>query len=155
MYSTGTKQKFKEWLGRYLLAELLGTLIAVSFAYGSFVHTHSYVLAAGAGFLGEGIGFYGYFITSELIVNGRAYKNLPLLRQLRAIIAKSSTNLIVEFAPGELIDNIFIRPFLIYYVPQHIKPYVLGFILGKLSADALFYVFAISGYEIKKRMRGE
>ncbi len=153
MDNAKTKRKFKEWLARYFLAELLGTVLAVCFAYSIFRHTHSYALAAGAGFLGEGIGFYGYFITRELAVNGKVYKTLPLLQRLMAIISKSGTNLIIEFAPGEILDNLFIRPFLMYSLPQHVKPYLPGFVIGKLSADALFYVFAIAGYEIKKRRR--
>jgi hypothetical protein len=153
MNSEKTKNKFKEWLQRYIVAELLGTAIALGFADIAFSHSHSYIIAAGAGFVGEGIGFYGYFITSELLTNRRAYRALPLLKRLSAIIAKSSTNLIIEFAPAEIIDNIFIRPFLMFYMPQHIKPYAFGFIVGKLAADAIFYIFAVVGYEFKKRLQ--
>lgn len=152
MNSDRAKRKFKEWLRRYVIAELLGTAVAVCFAYITFLHTHSYVKAAAAGFVGEGIGFYGYFVASELLQSGKAYAGLPLLRRLGAIIAKSSTNLIIEFAPAEIVDNVFVRPFLMFYAPQHIKPYALGFIAGKLSADAMFYIFAISGYEVKQRL---
>lgn len=151
MASNKMHQKFQEWLARYVLAELLGTFLAVCFAYASFSASHSYIVAAGAGFVGEGIGFYGYMIIRELITNGKAYSALPLFRRLTVIITKSSTNLLVEFAPAEIIDNLFIRPFLMYYVPQHLTPYALGFIVGKLSADVVFYVFAITAYEIKKR----
>ncbi|MEO8863152.1 MAG: hypothetical protein ABI354_02405 [Candidatus Saccharimonadales bacterium] len=150
-----TKHKFKEWLHRYLIAELLGTLLALGFAYISFVHTHSYIIAAAAGLLGEGIGFYGYFITAELVVNGKAYRSMPLLKRLSSIIYRSSTNLLVEFAPAEVIDTIFVRPFLMYYAPQHLKPYALGFIVGKFAADGIFYIFAISGYELKRRIRAK
>lgn len=146
-----TKNKFKEWLNRYAAAELLGTAIALCFASVSYYHTHSYVVGAGAGFIGEGIGFYGFFITAELLTNAKTYAKLPLIKRLKAIVAKSSTNLIVEFAPAEIIDNIFIRPFFMFYAPQHIKPYALGFLVGKIAADSLFYVFAITAYEFKKR----
>jgi len=153
MYGAKTKRRFKEWLTRYFRAELLGTLLAVCFAYSMFTRTHSYALAAGAGWLGEGIGFYGYFIISELIANQEAYRNLPPLRRLVAVVTSSSSNLIVEFAPAEIVDNLLIRPLLMFYLPQHLKPYTLGFLVGKLAADALFYVFAILGYETKKHMR--
>lgn len=146
-----TRDKFREWLKRYLVAETLGTVIALSFAYLSFANSHSYAVAAGAGFVGEGIGFYGYFVTSELLLHHRNYRQLPFLQRLKRTLSKSSTNLIIEFAPAEVIDNIFIRPFLMFYVPQHVKPYVLGFIIAKFTADMLFYVFAILGYEFKKR----
>ena len=149
------KAKFKEWLSRYFLAEALGTLLALCFAYVSFAYAHSYAAAAAAGFVGEGIGFYGYFVSTELLARSRSYRGIPLLRRLKIIIAKSSTNLIIEFAPAEIIDNIFIRPFLMYYTPQHVKPYALGFVIGKFAADLLFYAFAIFGYELKKRFKNE
>lgn len=152
MRTDKTKQKFTEWLRRYMVAELLGTLIALGFAYAAFHQSHSYVLAAAAGFVGEGIGFYGYFITSELVTNSRTYRGLRWTRRLGAIIAKSSTNLLIEFAPAEVVDNFFIRPFLMYYMPQHVRPYALGFVVGKFAADLLFYAFAICGYELKRRL---
>lgn len=153
MTSKKAKSKFREWFNRYFVAELLGTVIALGFAYISFSHTHSFVIAAAAGFVGEGIGFYGYFITSELLINRRLYSHLSPLKRLGAAISKSSTNLIIEFAPAEVIDSFIIRPFLMFYVPQHIHPYALGFLVGKLLADAIFYVFAICGYEVKKLIR--
>jgi len=147
------KSKFKEWLKHYFIAELLGTLISLAFAYISFRHSHSYVVAAAAGLVGEGIGFYGYFITKELLTNYNAYRTLSAFTKLKAIIAKSSTNLIIEFVPAEIVDSIFIRPFLMFYIPHHIQPYAVGFLIGKFLADILFYVFAIAGYEFNKRLK--
>ena len=66
-------------------------------------------------------------------------------------IGVASTNLIVEFAPAETLDNFFIRPFAMYIIPQHIHPYPVGFLIGKFSADLVFYLFAIVGYEARKR----
>ncbi len=146
-----SKDKFKEWLKRYFIAELLGTLISLAFAYTTFLNAHNYLVATAAGLVGEGIGFYGYFISHELLTNHKTYRHLPLLKKLKNILSTTSTNLIVEFVPAEIADSIFIRPFLMFYVPHIIKPYPLGFIVGKFSADALFYVFAITGYEFKKR----
>lgn len=145
------RRKFIEWIRHYLLAEALGTLISVAMAYAAFEHSHSYVVAAGAGFVGEGIGFYGFFVIRELLTNARAYRHIPFLRRISTIIAKSSTNLIVEFAPAEILDNFFLRPFLMYATPHYIHPYALGFLAGKLSADIIFYCFAIVGYEARKR----
>lgn len=134
-----------------MVAELLGTLIALGFAWATYSRTHSYVAAAGAGFVGEGIGFYGYFITTELWKHGLRTKGVPFHKRISIIVTKSSSNLLVEFAPAEIFDNLFIRPFAMFLVPQYIKPYALGFIVGKFAADILFYAFAILGYEAKKR----
>ncbi len=143
--------KLREWLRRYAWAELLGTILALLCAGLVYRHTHSYLAATGAGMLGEGIGFYGYFIAVELHRHGLRSENLPLYKRLPAIFAKSGTSLFVEFAPAEIIDNLFVRPLAMYIVPQHIKPYAVGFIVGKVAADLLFYVLAIAGYEAKRR----
>jgi len=144
--------KFREWFKRYFIAECLGTILSLCFAYIAYSQSHSYLIAAGAGFIGEGIGFYGYFIVSELLFNRRKYRNLPSLKRLSKVISRSGTDLVIEFGPAEVIDNILIRPFLMFYVPQHIEPYALGFIVGKFAADIIFYIFAICGYEFKKRI---
>lgn len=144
------KGKFGEWLRHYVVAETLGTLIALAFAWITYAHTHSYLAAAGAGFVGEGIGFYGYFIMTEIWRHGLRSKGVPLYKRIPTVLAKSGTNLIVEFAPAEVVDNIFIRPFAMFIVPQYIEPYALGFIVGKLAADLIFYTFAIAGYEVKQ-----
>ncbi len=148
------QHKLKEWLWHYAPAESLGTILALALALITYSHTHSYIAAAGAGFVGEGIGFYGYFVAAELLKHGLRYKDVPLRKRLPAVLAKSGTSLFVEFAPAEIIDNIFIRPLAMLVVPQHIKPYALGFIVGKFSADVFFYALAIAGYEIKKRWSG-
>ncbi len=143
--------KLKEWLRHYAQAELLGTFIALAFAWFTYNHTHSYIAAAGAGFAGEGIGFYGYFIVTEVLRHGLRYRDMPFYKRLPLVLAKSGANLFVEFAPAEVLDNIFIRPVAMFIVPQHIKPYALGFVVGKFGADLFFYIFAITGYEAKKR----
>jgi len=38
-----------------------------------------------------------------------------------------------------------------YLAPHYIHPYPVGFLAGKFSADIIFYVFAVIGYELRKR----
>ncbi len=145
------KTKARQWLKRYIPAEILGTLCAVLAAWVTFNHTHSYVAATASGWVGEGVGFFGYFISVELIENRKRYNEQAFVKRISLAIAAASTNLLVEFLPAEIIDNIFIRPALMYIVPQYIKPYAVGFLIGKFSADLLFYALAIVGYEARKR----
>jgi len=145
------RAKTREWLRRYIPAEILGTIGALLAAWVVYTHTHSYIAAAAAGWVGEGIGFYGYFITTELLLGSQKYSRYPLLKRISLAIATASANLFVEFLPAELLDNFIIRPFLMYLVPQYIHPYPLGFLVGKFSADILFYALAIVGYETRKR----
>jgi hypothetical protein len=145
------KTKTKEWLRRYIPAEILGTIFSLIAAWVAYSHTHSFIAAAASGWVGEGSGFYGYFITTELLLNAKHYKDHSLIKRVSLAITKASTNLLVEFAPAEILDNFIIRPFTMYSFPQFIHPYPIGFLAGKFSADAIFYIFAAVGYEARKR----
>ncbi len=142
--------KTREWLNRYIPAEVLGTIGALAAAWLVYSHTHSYIAAAALGWVGEGIGFYGYFITTELLLNSRKYQHYPLAKRVSLAVATASTNLLVEFLPAEILDNFIIRPYLMYITPQYIHPYPVGFLVGKFSADIIFYTLAIIGYEARK-----
>jgi hypothetical protein len=144
--------KTKEWLHRYIPAEVLGTVGALIGAWLVFTHTHSYIGAAASGWVGEGIGFYGYFITTELLAGSKKFKDQTVIKRIWLAISAASTNLFVEFLPAELFDNFIIRPYAMFIAPQYIHPYPVGFLVGKFSADLVFYVFAIIGYEARKRI---
>lgn len=145
------KEKTREWLRRYIPAEILGTIFALAAAWLVYSRTHSFIAATAAGWTGEGLGFYGYFIVSELLFNARRYQAYPPVKRVSRAAAKASTNLVVEFMPAELLDNFLIRPLTMYSFPQFIHPYPVGFLAGKFSADAIFYLLAIGGYEARKR----
>lgn len=148
------KQRFntkrREWLRRYIPAEILGTVAALIGAWVVYTHTHSFVAAAAAGWLAEGIGFYGYFVTFELLKNSRRYREHDFMKRIWRAAVAASTNLLVEFLPAEVLDNFIIRPYLMYLAPHYIRPYPIGFLAGKFSADILFYALAITGYEARK-----
>lgn len=133
------------------MAESIGTAFAVVAALITFTQTGSYISATAAGWLAEGIGFYGCMIIAELLTNHKRYAGHTFFKRLLRAAGASSANLLVEFLPAELVDSFFIRPFLMYAVPHFIKPYALGFLVGKLASDLLFYVLAIAGLEIRKR----
>ena len=144
------KNKRKEWLRRYIPAEILGTVLALIGAWSVYANTHSYVAATAAGWLGEGLGFYGYFITTELHHHSKKYRQHPLFKRSIMAFAGANTNLLVEFMPAELLDNFIIRPFAMFTAPHFIHPYPVGFLVGKFSADIIFYTVAIIGYELRK-----
>lgn len=151
MPSQKFKDKRREWLGRYIPAEILGTATALAGAWVVFAYSGSYAAATGAGWFSEGIGFYGYFITTELLKSSRKYRQHRFFKRLSLAIGAASTNLLVEFLPAELVDNFLIRPGLMFAIPHAVHPYPVGFLVAKFSADILFYVFAIAGYESRKR----
>ncbi len=145
------KNKRGEWLRRYIPAEILGTITSLTGAWIVYAHTQSFVAATASGWFCEGIGFYGYFITTELLSNSRRYSQYRLLKRVSWAVTAASTNLLVEFLPAEILDNFIIRPFAMFEAPHYIHPYPVGFLVGKFSADIIFYMFAIIGYESRKR----
>lgn len=151
MSKPNLKSKRKEWLRRYVPAEVLGTITALIGAWVVYAHTGSFVAATAAGWFGEGVGFYGYFITSELVQNAKKYSRYSWIKRIPLAVGVASTNLLVEFMPAEVLDNFIIRPYLMYLLPHYIHPYPVGFLAGKFSADILFYALAIVGYETRKR----
>ena len=144
------KSKRKEWLRRYIPAEIIGTTAALIGAWTVYAHTHSFVVATASGWVGEGIGFYGYFIVFELATNSKHYSHHAFIKRVSLAVVAASTNLFVEFMPAEIFDNFIVRPYLMYLAPHYIHPYPIGFLAGKFSADLLFYVLAIVGYEARK-----
>jgi hypothetical protein len=144
------QSKKREWLQRYIPAEIIGTITALTAAWSTFDHTHSYIAATAAGWLAEGLGFYGYFIITELLAGSRRYENHSVFKRVSLAVTTASTNLLVEFLPAELFDNLVIRPYLMYLLPHYIHPYPIGFLAGKFTADILFYALAIVGYESRK-----
>lgn len=145
------KEKQKEWLRRYIPAEILGTTAALFAAWLTFARTHSFIAGTASGWIGEGVGFYGYFVTLELRANSKRYSDCSFLKRISLAITAASTNLLVEFLPAEVLDNFLVRPYLMYLLPHYVHPYPLGFLAGKFSADILFYLLAIVGYETRRR----
>ena len=143
-------QKRREWLRRYVPAEILGTVIALGAAWLVYRHTGSYAGAAATGWAAEGIGFYGYFISLELFSSSKRSAGMSKGKRIIRAIKQASTNLAVEFLPAEILDNFIVRPYTMYIGPQLIHPYPVGFLVGKLSADVLFYALSIVGYETRK-----
>lgn len=146
----GTSKK-KEWLSRYIPAEVLGTIAAVIGAWAVYAYTDSYAAATAAGWVGEGIGFYGYFVSIELLKSHKRHQRHSPVKRAYLATTEASTNLLVEFLPAELLDNLIIRPLAMFTAPHYIHPYPVGFLIGTLIADLFFFAFAIVGYEARKR----
>ncbi|MFA5796624.1 MAG: hypothetical protein WC916_01130 [Candidatus Woesearchaeota archaeon] len=144
------KQKFREWFFRYAPANicaLIGTLLA---AYLVFLLTHNLIIAAFAGTIGDGIGYYVCIIFGDIRAslkkhraNKKAYTYKSFLITLR--------NMLVEFGPSEIIDTFIIRPAIMYFTSLYIAPIVLGWTIGKYAADIIFYIPVVISYELRKK----
>ena len=147
------KQRLHEWLRRYLPAELLSagaTLVAATLVLRA---TRNGLRAALAATWAGNVAYFGLLLGQDvyqtrrvLRQRGQAYTWRTLARNLRALA--------VESGPAEVLDSLFIRPALMYYLPRWLGHFGAGILAAKLLADITFYIPAILSYELsKKRFR--
>lgn len=143
------KSNFKEWFDRYKYSELAATsaaLLASQFSRVFSGLTTAYLIT-----FAEYLAFYGVMVY-------RSYKVLSTTNKLKnqtvsfKEIAILIRNLLLEFGYPAVLDFFFIRPFCMYWMPILTGNYFIGIILGKITADSVFYFLSIVNYEwIKKR----
>jgi hypothetical protein len=129
------RSRFLDWIKRYGLAEICGSLSAVAGALLTRALTGNEILTAYGGTVGENIGYYGILVARELR-SGEGF-----LRCCR--------NLLIEFGPAELLDSGFIRPLAMGLGAHYFGP-TAGVIAGKVVADITFYVPVIAVYELRR-----
>lgn len=147
------REKVKEWLWRYGLAEFISlpaTLLPAMFVRTA---TGNDIAAALAGTWGGNIGYFGSILLRDVwltrkrfLAEGRKYGLKAFSKNIRALV--------VEFGVAEILDTLLVRPALMYYLPQVMGNFSWGIILAKFTADITFYLPAIIFYELsKKRFR--
>lgn len=77
------------------------------------------------------------------------------LRDHRTVrdVARTARDLVLEFGPAELADSLVVRPVALTAGLAWIGPPALGALVGKLTADFLFYLPTITSYELLRRAR--
>jgi hypothetical protein len=144
------KHKVREWIRRYLPAELLSITVTLSCAALVFELTGNRITTALAGTWADNISYYGYIIFVDIYrtlrrlqEQGKVYTRQMFIRNLKALA--------LEFGLAEVLDSLLIRPALMYYLPIRTGSLALGILIAKLAADVLFYLPAIIGYELSKK----
>lgn len=143
----------REWLRRYLPAELLSGAATLAAAGLIIRATGSGLRAALAGTWAGNALFFSYLLMQDMRLahrvrqqRGQPYTWRTFSQNLRALA--------VEFGPAEVLDSFVIRPALMYYLPRWLGHFTAGILLAKVLADVTFYVPAILSYELsKKRLR--
>lgn len=143
-------KKVKEWLSRYWLSEIMGSLGAVIAGLIGFNLSQSGVVAAYFGTIGENLGFYGVIIFRDVVKSIESHKNNQLKYGVLSL-TKDIRNIILEFGPSEILDSLLIRPFLMFVFPQILGNMGAGIFIGKIAADIVFYIPAIISYELRKK----
>src|SRR3954464_3182834 len=146
------KQKIREWIGRYLVAEILSFLTTLAAAIVAYKLTGDKVVTALSATWGGNISYFGYILVRDVIqtraknqANKIPYRAKDFLKNIRALV--------LEFGVAEIADSFFVRPALMYYFPIWTGSLSLGVFLAKITADVTFYIPAIIAYEWSKKYK--
>lgn len=132
--------KVKDWIKRYLSAEIVATATAYIASDLTYKLTKSEAYAALAATHAGNIGYYGTIISRDLVK-----ENNSLRKELGRVVA--------EFGPAFIIDSFFARPLLTKYATERLGR-LEGVVTGKALSDAVFYSIVIPSYEFLKGKRG-
>lgn len=144
-----------QWISRYLPLEVLGTVAAVAGSWAAYEASGSIVVAALAGTVAEGVGYYALVVVRG--VRGHlASQRVGRLRQRsgRTTLAVALTlrGMLAEFGPAEVLDTFVVRPALLIAAAAWLGPNPTGWLVGKLAADVVFYAVAIASFELGRRV---
>lgn len=156
MDMSGTDRgRVAEWTARYLPLEVLGTIAAVAGSWAAYEASGSIVVAAVAGTIAEGVGYYALVVVRGI----RGHLASPRVarvrgRSARAALAGALTlrGMLAEFGPAEVLDTFLLRPALLVAAAAWLGPTPTGWLVGKLMADVAFYVVAIASFELAWRV---
>ena len=143
------KDKFKEWLRRYVPLEIGAIMALFIGGFGTHALTDNATVIAFAAAWSENIGFYIAAFAQALVARQRNSDGTPQTMLKR--IFRIPQNMVFEFGVAELLDSFLVRPFCMYILPNILGNLAIGLIIGKILADCFFYSVAILFYEIKKR----
>ena len=148
----GLRGKLHEWAGRYLPAEIAGTLAALAAALAVNASTGSLASAALAGSVAESLAYFavvlGRTVPVVYAVHAGVGGGRRLLRTGRGLATEIS-----DFLAAELADTFVVRPGLIFLAAGWAGAGVTGgLLIGKLLADVGFYAVVIPSYELRKRL---
>ena len=144
------KIKIKEWIRRYLAADILSTVLSLATAWVIHRSTQDNVLAAFMGSAMASISFYGIMAYADVRKSLRHHQKHALHYDFVAYF-KDLRNLIVEFGPSEILDVLAVRPFFMYLMPKVMGEFVWGVFVGKMMADVVFFIPAVVMYEVRKK----
>jgi len=144
------KKKILEWIKRYLLSDIISTVLSLGTAWLIMEQSDDRVLAAFIGSAVASLSFYLLIAFSDVRKSLKMHKEANESYKIKSFLI-DFRNLIIEFGPAEILDVIAVRPFFMYLIPTLIGNFILGTFIGKMIADVIFFAIAIIMYELRKR----
>jgi ornithine decarboxylase len=134
---------WQAWRARFGLAEVYGTIAAVSGFSAGYLTTGSLLAAAGLATICEAVGFYGCVGARAAAAACRATAHLGGLRRLAAGAWHAITQQLASCAAAEALDGCLVRPGCLAGAAWLARPLPggiwLGFAVGKVAADLAWY----------------
>ena len=153
--STIERNRVRVWVMRYLPLEVLGTLASLGAAWIAYQASGSLAVAAIAGALGESAGYYALVVVRA----ARGHRASARVRRLPgrdrrgwAVTWLTARSVVAEFGPAELVDSFLVRPALLWAASALWGANLGAWLVGKLAADAVFYLVAIASFETGRRL---
>lgn len=144
------KKKVKEWIKRYLPAEIAWTITTLVSAVIALRITWDPIISAFAWSVWENVWYYWFVLIREHLQDVKHSKKKEEKHWLKGFM-KTIKNLLIEFGIGEFFDSLFVRPFCLYVFPILVGEFSLGIIIWKVVADIVFYIPSIISYELRKK----
>ncbi len=145
-----TKQKLREWVLRYGLAEIISLTLTLIASWLTFELTKSNIKAALVATWVGNIGYFGPILIQDILLAKKQLESVGK-KYTRHTFYKNARALFVEFGVAEVFDTLLIRPTLLYYCPLWLGNRTLGIVIAKFASDITFYVPAIISYELSKK----
>ncbi|GAA4986764.1 hypothetical protein [Actinopolymorpha pittospori] len=146
-------RKLREWFVRYAPAEIAGTATALAGYWVAYWITEHLAVAAVAAVLCENIGYYSIAVGREVVRYWRLHAHHATARRLWLTGVHGLRDALMEFGPAEALDSFVVRPGLFYLLPlMFTDHHAVAVIVAKFGADAVFYLLAITAYELNKRV---
>jgi len=153
--STIDGARMRGWLVRYLPLEVLGTIAAMLGAWAAYEASGSLAIAAIAGALAESVGYYALVVVRAARGHAASARVRMLPRPGRRAWTTTwltARSVAAEFGPAELVDSFPVRPATLWVASALWGAHPAAWLVGKLAADAVFYVVAIVSFETGRRI---
>jgi hypothetical protein len=149
------RRRVAQWVARYLPLEVLGTIAAVAGSWAAYEASGSIVVAAIAGTIAEGVGYYALVVVRGIRGHLGSLRVTRIRRRSGRgafAIALTLRGMAAEFGPAEVLDTFVVRPALLIAAAAWLGPNPTAWLVGKLAADVVFYLIAIASFELGRRV---
>jgi hypothetical protein len=146
------KRNLRKWVTRFLPAEIVGTISAISSAIVASAFMTNRVGIAFTASIAETVGFYLTIMVTDALLLRKQLKQKHHSMTLPALLYTTIKNIVLDFGLAELADSFLVRPFFMYLFPLWLKNYTAGIVAGKIVSDLVFYVPVIVAGEIRTHM---